>query len=314
MTSFIAAVIAVCLVALFLPTFKELIMSTTYQSEIGTIKSLVLKHARDAFASDAQITKQWQALKYHQPPDYSEAIAEFDCFADLFRDSETDIHFLPADLSATLDSIYVRDAAVVCNKGAILCNMGKAARLTEPAAEENLFRQLGIPIVGKITSDGKLEGGDCVWIDEKVLAVGRGYRSNDEGICQLKALLGDCVEQIIIVQLPHYKGPSDVFHLMSIFSPLDKNKALVYSPLMPVAFREFLLDNGMEFIEVPEEEFASMACNVLALAPGKCIMLEGNPKTQNRLEKAGIEVYTYKGDEISRKGEGGPTCLTRPLL
>ena len=146
-------------------------MPITYQSDIGKIKSLVLKHARDAFASVAQITKQWQALNYHQPPDFTEAIAEFNRFSGLFRDLEIDVHFLSADHSATLDSIYVRDAAVVCNKGAILCNMGKATRHSEPAGHEKLFCQLGIPVVGKITGEGRLEGGDVAWIDEKVLAV-----------------------------------------------------------------------------------------------------------------------------------------------
>jgi N-dimethylarginine dimethylaminohydrolase len=120
--------------------------------------------------------------------------------------------------------------------------------------------------------------------------------------------------EIIIVELPHYKGKSDVFHLMSIFSPIDKDLAVVYSPLMPIKFRNELLNRGYSFVEVPDEEFESMACNVLAIAPKKCVMVKGNPRTQNELLKAGCTVRTYKGKNISLKGGGGPTCLTRPIL
>ena len=113
--------------------------------------------------------------------------------------------------------------------------------------------------------------------------------------------------------LPHYKGPEDVFHLMSILSPVDTNIAVVYSPLMPIAFRDYLLSRNIHLIEVPDEEFESMGCNVLALEPGVCPMVEGNPKTRLMLEEAGCKVIVYKGHEISVKGGGGPTCLTRPL-
>jgi len=119
---------------------------------------------------------------------------------------------------------------------------------------------------------------------------------------------------IIVVELPHYKGPSDVFHLMSILSPVDKDLAVVYSPLMPIKFRNHLLERGYTLVEVPDAEFESMGCNVLAVAPRQCIMVEGNPITQQGLEQAGCKVTTYKGAEISVMGGGGPTCLTRPML
>ena len=144
------------------------------------------------------------------------------------------------------------------------------------------------------------------------LAVGRGYRTNDEGIRQLQALLGSDVE-VVVVPLPHWQGPSDVFHLMSMISPLADDLALVYSPLLPVPFREDLLARGIELVEVPAEEFDSMGCNVLAVAPRVAVAMEGNPETRRRMEAAGVEAHLYSGAEISAKGCGGPTCLTRPL-
>jgi N-dimethylarginine dimethylaminohydrolase len=213
-----------------------------------------------------------------------------------------------------MDSMYVRDASILTDDGIVLCNMGKRARRAEPRAQEKAFLRKGIPILGRIEGDGRLEGGDLIWLDQDTVVVGRGYRTNDEGIRQLKGFLGHRADQVVVTPLPHWKGPSDVFHLMSVISPIDEDLALVYSPLLPVPFREFLLSRGISLVEVPEEEFATMGCNVLTVAPRVCVMLEGNPETQARLQDSGVEVHTYRGEEISAPGEGGPTCLTRPIL
>jgi N-dimethylarginine dimethylaminohydrolase len=169
-----------------------------------------------------------------------------------------------------------------------------------------------VPILGKIHGSGRLEGGDVLWVDAHTLAVGQGYRTNGEGIRQLGELLGDAVE-IVAVPLPHWTGPDDCLHLMSFISIVDDDLAVVYSRLMPVPFRERLIAWGFTLVEVPDEEYDSFACNVLAVAPRKCIMLAGNPVTQSRLQGAGAEVWTFDGEEICLKGTGGPTCLTRPI-
>jgi N-dimethylarginine dimethylaminohydrolase len=191
--------------------------------------------------------------------------------------------------------------------------MGKAGRIHEPGAQRKAFEANQIPVLGTISSPGTVEGGDVAWLDEHTLAVGHTYRTNEEGIRQLAALLTPLGVEIIRVQLPHYKGPSDVFHLMSVFSPVAGDLAVVYSPLMPIVFRNQLLERGYRFVEVPDNEFETMGCNVLSLAPGECLMVEGNPLTQAALEKAGCSVTVYEGSEISVKGGGGPTCLTRPI-
>lgn len=283
------------------------------QNEVGTIKRIMLKHARDAFVSQEFIDSQWQSLGYTSPVDYDAAVREYDAFAALLQGHVREVHFVHAPDSVGIDSIYVRDASLITGRGAILCNMGKEARRGEPAAMAECYRAIGVPVLGAITGDGYVEGGDVVWLCGSKLAVGRGYRTNDEGIRQLRALTADTVDEVVVVPLPHYKGPSDVFHLMSVISPIDHDCALVYSPLLPVPFREWLLAQGVKLVEVPDDEFETMGCNVLALAPRKCLALDGNPVTRARLEAAGAEVLTYKGDEISRKGAGGPTCLTRPI-
>jgi N-dimethylarginine dimethylaminohydrolase len=192
--------------------------------------------------------------------------------------------------------------------------MGKKDRLPESAAMENYFQSIDVPILGRIEAPGTLEGGDVVWIDERTVAIGVGYRSNAEGIRQFGELLGNLVDEVISVSLPHWTGPSGCLHLMSNVSPIDHDLYLVYSRLLSVSFRQYLIEREINLVEVPDEEYDSMGCNVLAVAPRKCIMIEGNPITQDRLEAEGVEVHTYDGSEISLKGAGGPTCLTRPFL
>ena len=284
------------------------------QSEIAPIKKLLLKHPRDAFINKDNVSKQWKDLNYFGCPDFLKAIEEYDQFIELFGQFGIEILYLPQHNNTGLDSIYTHDPALISNKGAILCNMGKTQRKGEPKAMGEFLTENGIPVFGKITGNGRLEGGDIVWLDERTVAVGQGYRSNGTGIRQLKQLLGDIVDEVIPVPLPHWKGPDDVFHLMSIISPIDHNLALVYSPLMPVPFRQWLIKRGITLLEVPVSEYGSMGFNVLAVAPRKCIMLSGNPETKAILERAGAEVWTYEGKEISVKGAGGVTCLTRPLL
>ncbi len=288
-------------------------MPTTVQSDIGPISRLMIKHARDAFVSQAEVDRQWEPLNYLGRPDFARAADEYDRFAALLRDCGVALEFLPQDEAVGLDSVYVRDASIACDEGVILCSMGKVERRGEPAVQEAAFRSLDVPIHGAITGQGRLEGGDVAWIDERTVAVGRGYRTNDEGIRQLRTLLADCIDELLVVPLPHYRGPTDVFHLMSFVSPIDRDLVLVYSPLMPVPFREELLSRGIRLVEICDSEFHTMACNVLTVSPRKCIMLSGNPKTRARLEQAGVEVREFDGKEISTKGAGGPTCLTRPI-
>ena len=288
-------------------------MHLTCHSDIGKIKSLFIKNVQQAFISDVHIEQHWKELNYLGKPDLGKATTEYASFESILQQQGTEIFYLPEDATVNMDSVYCRDAAIATDKGIIVCNMGKAARMNEPLAEKKAFEANGFAVLGTITAPGTLEGGDVAWLDEHTLAVGHTYRTNPEGIRQLTELLQPLGVEVITVPLPHYKGPSDVFHLMSILSPVDTNLAVVYSPLMPIVFRNLLLQRGYQLIEVPDEEFDSMGCNVLALAPRECLMVEGNPKTKTALENAGCKVIVYKGEDISLKGGGGPTCLTRPV-
>ena len=288
-------------------------MSKTQHSEYLKLETVYIKSAKDAFQSEKALKKQWKELNYLTKPDFQGALKEYQKFESIFTKNKIEVLHFPSDENVKMDSIYCRDASIASDFGIIICNMGKEGRVNEPKAQLKEYQQKNIPILGQIKLPGTLEGGDVAWLDNKTLAVGHTYRTNEEGIKQLKQLLEPNGVEVIVADLPHYKGKNDVFHLMSILSPVDKDLAVVYSPLMPIKFRNELLKRGFELIEVPEVEFESMGCNVLAISPRNCVMVDGNPITKNLLEKSGCKVTTYIGNEISVKGGGGPTCLTRPL-
>ena len=283
-------------------------------SETGKIKRILLKRPKDAFRGQDNIDTNWRDLHYKGRPNYDAVVEEYSHFVELLRNAVAHIHYLPRDNNTGLDSIYVRDPALITKRGAILCNMGKKQRQREPASMGKYLSEIGVPVLGSITGKGKLEGGDVVWLDEHTIAVGIAYRSNTEGVRQLSDLTAGIIDEIIPVPLPHWNGKEDCFHLMSIISPVDNDLAVVYSRLMPVPFREYLISRGIKMIEVPDAEYTSMGCNVLAIAPRQCIVLAGNPITKQMLENEGVEVFEFNGEELCHKGGGGPTCLTRPIF
>ncbi len=287
--------------------------SFTSHSEYLPLEQVLIMPVSEAFRDKTKIGAEWEELNYLKAPDLKPALEEYRDFISLLQEKGAEVFSFTKRESLTLDALYCRDASIVTDHGVVLCRMGKRQRRAEPAVQEKVYKDLGIPILGKIQAPGTLEGGDVAWLDRDTLAVGYSYRTNSEGIEQLIGMLRPLGVKVIEVQLPHFRGPSDVFHLMSILSPLDRDLAAVYSPLMPIAFRNTLLERGYQLVEVPEAEFDSLGCNILATGPRQCVMAEGNPITEAALRKAGCRVSTYPGLEISVKGGGGPTCLTRPL-
>ena len=289
-------------------------MNYNGQSETGKIEVILMKKPETAWKNQQNVNHQWQQLHYPSAPDYEKVLDEYGKFKTIIEEHVKEIHYLPEDDSVGLDSIYTHDPVIITRKGAILCNMGKKERKPEPQAAAKYLQSIGMPIIGEIKAPGKIEGGDIVWFDDNTVAVGIGYRTNHEGIAQLRQLTEGLVKEVIEVPLPHGNGPDECLHLMSMISPVDRDLAVVYSSLMVVPFRELLIEKGIKFVEVPAEEYDSFGCNVLALSPRKCVMIAGNPQTKAGLEKAGATVYEYPGEDVSIKGGGGPTCLTRPLL
>jgi N-dimethylarginine dimethylaminohydrolase len=275
---------------------------------VDPIRKVVVRRPDAAFGSADP--DRWH---YTARIDLRAAQEEHDALVEILRSGGAEVVYHDADLPELADAIFVHDAAIVTDAGAVILRMGKELRQGEEAAIATCFDSLGIPIHARLDGDALAEGGDLLWIDTHTLAVGLGFRTNVEGLRQLAAALEDVGAGVTPVPLPYGDGPDACLHLMSLISMLDHDLAVVYLPLLPVPFVDLLRDRGIRLVEVPEDEFPSMGPNVLALAPRLCLALEGNPATRARLEAAGCEVLTYKGDELSLKAEGGPTCLTRPV-
>jgi dimethylargininase len=255
----------------------------------------------------------WSDLAYLRPVDHQRSLFEHAAFVELLTASGAEVVVVPPDERGYLDAVFCYDPSLMTNEGAILLRLGKPQRLDEVAFHAQTYAELDIPIIGEIVAPGTVEGGDTLWIDDRTLAVGRGYRTNRDGIDQLRAILEPLEVTVVSYDLAHYHGPGECLHLMSFISPVDERLAVVYLHLMPVQLVQDLQSRDWEFIEVPDEEFEPMACNVLALGPRDVIALDGNPVTRARMEAAGCRVQVYAGNEISYNRAGGPTCLTRPL-
>lgn len=254
----------------------------------------------------------WQTYGWRQPPDPARAADEHAAFRAQLEGSGATVVLGRTPTVGDPDAIYAYDPTLMTDEGAISLRPGKQGRRGEPAAFEADLTAAGIPIRARLTPPAMAEGGDMFWLDASTLLVGRGYRTNDAGITQLREMLGPQVA-VVDFDLPHFHGPNECLHLMSFISPLDVDLAVAYPPMMPVRLLDLLRDRGVRLVEVPDQEFGSMGPNVLALGPRIALALEGNPQTRRRMEAAGVDVRSYRGDEISRKGDGGPTCLTRPL-
>jgi N-dimethylarginine dimethylaminohydrolase len=254
---------------------------------------------------------RWREYGWRGAPDAVGIAEEHEVFCAVLEQAGAEV-VVAEPLDGNPDAVYVHDPAAVADGRAILLRPGKEGRRgeVEPLAAE--LDAAGVPVATRLEPPACAEGGDMLWLDDRTLVLGRGYRTNAAGIAALEAALPRV--EVHAFDLPHWHGRGEVLHLLSLISPLDRDLALVYRPLMPVALVELLEARGVELVEVAHEEFETMGCNVLALAPRVALALEGNQETRRRLEAAGVEVLTYRGEELSRKGDGGPTCLTRPLV
>lgn len=280
------------------------------QNMYSTLKRVILCPPKKGM-SQANF-REWH---YDGPLNQQKLNDNFKEFEDIICSHGCEVIMLDSEENL-FDSVFPHDASLVTDRGAIILNMGKKLRKEETKYHKKLYEENNIPIIGLIHSPGTIEGGDCLWIDEKTLVIGRGFRSNDSGISQLQEILKNDKIDVIGYDLPYYLGPSACLHLMSVISILDEKLALVYEKLLPTGFWSLLRDRGFECISASENDFIDsngLCLNVLALSPSKLIMVDGFDDTRKRLEDAGCTVETFDGSELCIKAEGGPTCLTRPI-
>ena len=275
------------------------------QSMTGELRRVLVRAPR------AEDLHGWKMCGWRAEPGAAGIAAEHEAFCELLAGAGAEVVLAESAADGNPDAIYTYDPALVADTGALLLSPGKACRRAEVPAMAEDFERAGVPVAGRLADPESAEGGDCCWLDERTLLAGCGYRTNEAGIARLRELLPGV--EVLAFDLPHWHGRDEVMHLMSLISPLAPDLAVVYPPLLPTRLAQLLEEREIELVEVPDEEFATMGSNVLALGPRVALAVEGNPETRRRMEQAGAEVLTYRGNELS-KGDGGPTCLTRPLL
>ena len=253
----------------------------------------------------------WREYGWRAAPDHAKAAEEHEVFRGLLEDAGSEVVLSSHD-PGNPDAIYVYDPVLVGSEGAVLLRPGKEGRRGEPGAMAEPLAAAGVPIAAALADPVVAEGGDTVWLDAETLLVGIGYRTSPAAVAALESVFPRV--QVLTFDLPHWNGRGEVMHLMSFISPLDGDLALVYRRIAPVRLLELLAERGIEVVGVPDDEFETQGSNVLALGPRQALALDGSPETRRRMERAGVDVVVYRGEEISLKGDGGPTCLTRPLL
>jgi N-dimethylarginine dimethylaminohydrolase len=260
-------------------------------------------------APDSDACARWREFGWREAPDATRLLREHEELAAVLESAGADVVYgevVPDDL----DAIYAFDPLLVTPSGAVVLRPGKELRRPEAGAAEHDLARLEVRVAGTLEEPATAEGGDLLQLDEGTILVGRGYRTNAAGVAALRSALPDV--EFIEFDLPHFHGPGEVMHLLSLINLVADDVALVYLPLLPVRLVQLLEERGIRIVEVPDEEFETMGPNVLALEPGVVLSLERNRETRRRLERTGVQVVTYEGFELS-KGDGGPTCLVLPL-
>jgi len=257
--------------------------------------------------------------RWHYGPSFdpTKVDSNYSSFTKTLANLDVDILWMTPLNNEIADSIFTYDASFMTQKGAILLSPGKQLRKGEEKIHEAFYKNNDIPIIGKTSGLAIAEGGDMFWLDEETLVIGKGFRTNQIGVEQIKRILTPFNIEVVSFDLPFFKGPKACLHLMSLISVVDKKKALAYVSLLPIGLVRLLEKKGYDLIEAPEDEFISsegLNINVLTIKPGICIMISGFPKTRKALEKSSVTVHTFDGSSLCIGCEGGPTCLTRPIL
>jgi N-dimethylarginine dimethylaminohydrolase len=281
---------------------------------VGTVQRVLVCSPRTAGWNQAQRVSAWRDVGFHHAPAFETAQEQHATLARELENIGAEVLELPPDDHLSLDAVYTHDASLPTDFGLILMRPGKKNRVAEAVHHGASCKPQGIPTFSTITTPGTTEAGDILWLDAKTLLIGHGYRTNADGIAQMRALLAPKGVEVLSAPLPYGPGPSACLHLMSLISLLDEQTALVDLPWLAVETVELLKSRGYKFIPIEDSERDTLACNVLALGGKRLLAIEENRKTNARLRHAGFDVRTFPGSEICINGSGGPTCLTRPLL
>jgi N-dimethylarginine dimethylaminohydrolase len=283
-------------------------------SMVGRLRRVLVCSPRAAGWDQSSNADRWRELGFLHAPNFAVAQAQHEELCLQLESVGAEVFHLRAAADLSLDAVYTHDPSLTSDYGLIALHPGKPNRIPESQRHAEFCQNVGIPTMGRIQPPGKTEAGDMVWLDSTTLLIGHGYRSNADGIAQMRSLFQPHRVEVLSAPLPHGTGPSACLHLMSLMSLLDEQTVLVDLPWLAVETIELLQSRGYRLLKIEHSERDTLACNVLSLGENRLLALADNPKTNQKLRQAGFDVRTFPGSELCVNGGGGPTCLTRPLL
>jgi N-dimethylarginine dimethylaminohydrolase len=272
------------------------------RSSVSRLRRAALR--RPAFSGDF-VAAGWRR------PDPDALARQHDAFAQLLTDLGVAVELFPAD-EGQVDSVFTYDPVFVIGSGVVEFRSAKPVRRQEGASLARALGERRVPTIASMKGPAVMDGGDVCWIERDLVIAGRSYRTNQPAHDFLRRLLEKEGQQMVGFDLPHDLGPAHVLHLMSLISPIADGLAVVYPRLVPVPLMQLLNERGVTLIEVDPVEYATMGGNILAVEPGVAVIYAGNPNIVKALRDKGVEVHEIEGGELA-KGDGGPTCLTRPI-
>jgi N-dimethylarginine dimethylaminohydrolase len=258
------------------------------------------------------LTGDWAGAGWRTPDPHA-LQAQHEAFIELLDSLGVQVEVAPA-LEGQVDAVYMHDPLILSGRGGIPLNMRKPARMREPGHAAEALQAAGVPIIGTLEGDAYADGGDRFWLDDKTALIGLGYRTNAKGAARVRELLEPEGIHVETYDMPHDQGEAYVLHLQSFLSAATESLFVVYEPLAPVRLLQDIKERGIDYIAIDSDSYDRMGCNILAVRPGVVVMVDGVPAVRTALERKGVEVHTYDGSELSLKGDGGPTCLTAPVL
>lgn len=247
-----------------------------------------------------------------QRPDPERALSQHRALVEAYEREGVSVHFVDPDGSPPgpfPNLIYVADLLFMTPEGAILARPAGAVRAGEERWVQRRLAELGIPILRAVSGSASFEGADAMWVDPETVLIGPGFRTNRDGVRQVRRVLEDLGVRTLLAEVP-----SASMHLMGQLRIVDRDLAFYRKGRLPRSAVKALEERGFSLHPFPDlqEMDARFANNIVTLGPRRILMPDGAPVTQGFYRDHGVECVGVALDEI-HKGAGSVGCLTGVL-
>ena len=274
-------------------------------SEVDTLKAVLLRRP----GKEIENFNAKEVRFSDEPIDVELMRKQHDEVAQIYRDFGAKVYYVENQREDRPNAVFCRDLMFMTPEGAIITRPAMAARRGEERYIAEALARIGVPVLRTIAGDGMFEGANAMWVDRKTCVLSTGVRCNKSGFEQVKYEL-----ERMGVDVYHMQQPYSTIHIDGLLNPASNDVMLMHASQVPYDIVDMLKKKGYKMLEAPSrtEVRETFGCNFVALEPGYILMPEGNPRTQELLEKNGIKVKTVNISEII-KGKGALHCITAYL-